>query len=209
MADVFLVRPFPNEINRMEAFRKESIIGLGWNELGDLKNNDIDKIREIIKKHVDSGTDVRSPLSNYNTFVNKIKIGDYIVSPEGATINIGIIKGDYFFDVDNDQEYGHQRNIEWIKKCLRDELTDELRGSLRVQRTVANLSKHKNAIESLIKDEKPQKLKDTEIYDSDIWITTIYQLRPDLKIEIKVPKDISQQEAARLGDYVTTLFWEK
>lgn len=69
----------------------------------------------------------------------------------------------------------------------------ELRSSLKVHRTTANLSHHIDEIEALCKGEKLAVTTD--------YIEVTYPLRADFEVSFKIPKDISKDEAQRLSSY--------
>ena len=74
----------------------------------------------------------------------------------------------------------------------------DLRSSLKVHRTTANLSHHADEIEALCKGEK---LAAPDVVD------VTYPLRPDFEVSFKIPKDISRDEAQRLSTYFASLYF--
>ncbi|MEI3364025.1 MAG: hypothetical protein V8R59_00150 [Enterocloster sp.] len=77
--------------------------------------------------------------------------------PNGEDIYLGEVTSDYYLDaaVDSNEEgYPHQRTAKWITNTSRKDLSMELRSSLKVHRTTANLSHHIDEIEALFVREK-------------------------------------------------------
>lgn len=205
----FLLRPFPG-VNRIDEFINESVVGLGWAELQNLSGKNKDELRQVIVDTVGEplvSNKLGSLLSLYNIFVNTMSIGDLIVCPNGQDIHFGKIEGDYFYNKDYvDLDYAHQRSVKWLSLYKRDELPEGLRKSLRVQRTTADLTKHLEVIEAFAYSNADDLKAELDIKNIDL-VKTVYQLRPDLQIEISVPSDITETEAQRLGDYIKTLYW--
>ena len=77
----------------------------------------------------------------------------------------------------------------------------DLRSSLKVHRTTANLSHHTDEIEALCKGEK--------IADITDFVEVTYPLRPDFEVSFRIPKDISSDEAQRLSSYFASLYFNK
>lgn len=206
----FLLRPVPGGVNRIDEFIKESIVGLGWSDFGDISGKNIDEIRQVIVDTVEAplvSNKLGSLLSVYNIFVNTMSIGDLIVCPNNQDIHFGIIEGKYFYNKDcMDLDYAHQRSVKWLSLHKRDELPEGLRKSLRVQRTIANLTKHLGIIEAFAYNNDEVLNVELDVENIDL-VKNVYRLRPDLQIEISVPSDITETEAQRLGDYVKTLHW--
>lgn len=208
----FLLRPSPGGDNRMKEFLKDEIIAIGWSHLNNLEGKDIDELRNLMVSSIDypdlkQGSKLGSALSVINNFVNNMKVGDFIVAPDGPIIYFGQIVSDYFFDSSHlNDDFAQQRRVKWLTSHTRDDLPDLLRRSLRVQRAIVNLTKHINTIKDLANNKNIEDCKELPDKTADL-ITTSYMLRPDFSIEISVPKNITETEAQRLGDFIKTLYW--
>lgn len=77
----------------------------------------------------------------------------------------------------------------------------DLRTSLKVHRTAADLSRHVDEIESLCNGQKPVLVTNA--------INVTYQLRPNFRISFKIPEDMSNDEAQRLSSYFESLYFKK
>ena len=105
-------------------FRNESIIAIGWEEMGDLSS--IPDNRESFKQKYMSVYPTASS-GNVNTcsgmlfrFVREMQIGDIVIHPSKADkqINLGRIEGGYAH-VSSRQNYTNQRKVKWIKHIPR------------------------------------------------------------------------------------------
>lgn len=95
----------------------------------------------------------------------------------------------------------HQRKAKWIKTISRNNLSKDLRSSLKVHRTAADLSRHAEEIESLCNGQKPASVTNS--------IDVTYPLRTNFNISFKIPKDMSCDEAQRLSSYFASLYFKK
>ncbi|MDA0196397.1 MAG: AAA family ATPase [Bacteroidetes bacterium] len=98
-----------------DEFYEGGILGLGWDEIGDLSQY---KSRDEIKKAlVDAygGTgSKKNDVSANDDFLNKIKIGDVIIAKKGRgeLLGYGVVTSDYIFDK-NRKNYQKTRQIDW------------------------------------------------------------------------------------------------
>lgn len=98
-----------------DEFYEGGILGLGWDEIGDLSQY---KSRYEIKKAlVDAygGTgSKKNDVSANDDFLNKIKIGDVIIAKKGRgeLLGYGVVTSDYIFDK-NRKNYQKTRQIDW------------------------------------------------------------------------------------------------
>ena len=89
--------------------KSKSIIGIGWNETGDLDGKSIKEVEEIInEKYPDSIT-----ASQFRNFL-KIKPGDIIIANKGKRkiVGIGKVLGEYRFD--DRQNLKHTFPVDWF-----------------------------------------------------------------------------------------------
>lgn len=98
-----------------DEFYQDGIIGLGWDEIGDLSQY---KSRGEIKKAlVDAYSGIgskKNDVSANDDFLNKIKIGDVIIAKKGRgeLLGYGVVTSDYIFDK-NRKNYQKTRQIDW------------------------------------------------------------------------------------------------
>ena len=101
-----------------EEFYNKGIMGLGWDNLGDLtKYKSKDAIAtKLIRINKSSTNENNNAISNYS-FANDMNIGDIVFAKKGRRelIGYGIVKSDYYFD-ERRNSYKSCRKVEWLKK---------------------------------------------------------------------------------------------
>lgn len=105
-------------------FLKESIIAIGWPEMGDLSL--IESTREAMKeKYAETFPDAKkggiaTGAGMLYRFCHEVRIGDYVVFPSkiNREINIGVIESDYVYDP-LQIEYVQTRKVKWLKHLPR------------------------------------------------------------------------------------------
>lgn len=207
--NAWLVRPFPHEIRRIDEFKENNIVAIGWPGIGDISKKSREDIKEILSgnPYKLKGLALGNAYATIDIFVNQMKIGDLVLTPDGDDIYLGEITGDYLLDssVDNNSTgYPHQRTVKWLENTSRKKLSMPLRTSLKVHRATANLTEHITEIETLScgKEYKEElKGKNQEI------IAVSYPLRPDYLVTFNVPSDITKEEAKRLSSYLENLYF--
>lgn len=210
MKNAWLVRPFPGGIRRVNEFKSNNIVAIGWPCIGDLTG----KLREDIKSILAdppynlSGIKLGNAYATVDIFVNRMQKGDLVLVPDGEDIYFGELISDYYLNssVDNmSQGYPHQRKVKWHSNSLRTDLSMPLRLSLKVHRATADLTKHLEEIDLLTQGKK---FPDGENNAVDP-IKVTYPLRTDFTISFEIPSDISSDEAKRLSKYIESLYFEK
>lgn len=210
MKNAWLVRPMPHGKNRVSEFKKKQIIAVGWPCIGDLNGKSREDLKQLLSKppYSLSGLALGNAYATIDIFVNQMQISDLVLMPNGDDIYFGEITSNYYMDstVDSDDEgYPHQRTIKWLSDASRKELSMDLRSSLKVHRTTANLSHHTKEIEALCHGEKI----DETILLQATTIDVSYPLRPNFNVSFKIPTDISSDEAQRLSAYFASLYFQK
>ena len=105
-------------------FLNNSVIAIGWSQLGDLSLITPDR-EAFRKKMTEAYPDAKKQAIATNTgqvyrFVNEVQTGDYVVFPSkiDRMINIGIIEGEYAYSPDTG-DYANQRKVKWLKHIPR------------------------------------------------------------------------------------------
>ena len=104
--------------SKWDDFYNEEIMGLGWDEIGDLsKYNNRIEIRESLIKHYGGEGSKKNDVSALDDFVNKMKIGDIIIAKKGTTtyLGYGYVSSEYYYD-ENAIDYKSRRKVNWEKK---------------------------------------------------------------------------------------------
>lgn len=113
-------------------FLPNNIIGIGWEEMGDIKcagdnRDDIKKKYAEIYPDATSGS-IATCVGMLYRFVYEVQIGDYVVYPSKADrkINIGVIESDYYNEP-AENKYTQRIKVKWLKSFPR---TDFSQGAL-------------------------------------------------------------------------------
>lgn len=209
MNNAWLIRPYPHKQPRLSEFLNNGIIAVGWPCIGDLTGKSREKLKETLSEppYGLEGLMLGNAYATIDIFINQMKVGDLLLMPDGDDIYLGIISSDYYLDpsVDNNKDgYPHQRKAQWLKNTSRKELSKELRSSLKVHRTAANLSHHFTEIDALIHDKE---VPATTPASTDT-IDVSYPLRPNYNVSFTIPTDITADEAKRLSAYFASLYFK-
>jgi 5-methylcytosine-specific restriction protein B len=101
--------------SKWEEFYSQGIMGIGWDEMGDLKQcPGKDAMKTKMKELYGAEYSyINSALATWQ-FTNEIKAGDIVYAKKGMRkiIGRGIVESDYIFDTGRD-EYKHIRKIKW------------------------------------------------------------------------------------------------
>lgn len=225
MKNAWLIRPLPHGKERHSEFLARGIIAVGWPKIGDLTGKSRGQLKEILSKPPYSydGLRLGNAYASIDILVNQMHSGDLLLMPNGDEIYFGEITGKYYYDPskDNDEDgYPHQREVKWLTTIpiSRQLLSKELRYSLKVHRTTANLSHHYAEIDALSHGREflasPEEsvtlaspVNSIAATGKPNMIEISYPLRPDCMVTARIPKDINEQEAKRLGMYFSSLYF--
>lgn len=205
MKQTWLVRPVPHGTNRIEEFRAQNIIAIGWPELQDLTGFSREGLKALLAQapYGYSGLALGNAYATIDIFVNQMHPGDLVLVANGDDIYFAEITSKYQFnDAHTDDGYPHQRTVKWLlpASISRQTLSKELRSSLKVHRTTANLSHHEKEIEALAAGKAFAREAEKDISIS-------YPLRPDYSVSFTIPSDISKSEAERLSIYFRSIYF--
>ncbi len=204
----WLLRPFPHgDTKRLDAFQANNFVAIGWPNIGDLSGKSREDIKELLsgEPYHYSGVVLGNAYATIDILVNRMQKGDYLLIPDGDEIYFAVVDSAYVFDqtVDNETEgYPHQRKVKsFTASHLRTELSKQLRSSLKVHRTTADLSKHYDEIKALA---------DGGSFCADCEdVEVSYTLRPNYTVTFSVPDDITKTEAKRLSMYLASLYFQE
>lgn len=206
MKNAWLIRPKPHGANRRAEFKEKNIISVGWSGIGSLEGKSREDLMQLLSLPPYSleGQKLGVAYSTLDLFVNKMQVGDLVLMPYKDEMTFGEIAGGYSYDPDAEQDgYPHQRAVKWLRTAYRDDLSDDLRLSLRAPTIAANLSSHLAEIEAFCNGEPP---KPSAPPAQDV-LEVSYPLRPDFLLSFQIPKDLSREEAQRLSTYFSTLYF--
>ncbi len=104
-----------NNSSKWEEFYSQGIMGIGWDEMGDLKQYPSKDAMKTKMKELYGAeySYMNSALATWQ-FANEIQAGDIVYAKKGMhkVIGRGIVESDYIFDAGRD-EYKHIRKIKW------------------------------------------------------------------------------------------------
>lgn len=101
-----------------DEFYKLGIMGIGWDDVTDLKGfSSKEEIKDYMKKVYDPSYSYKNNAHCLWQFANEIKIGDVIFVKKGMhkIIGKGVVTSDYIYDSTR-ETYKHIRKVEWTNK---------------------------------------------------------------------------------------------
>ncbi len=124
-------------------FQKDSLVAIGWNELGEL--TELDTAEGIRKLYLtmyigEKPGKVNNAVAMIFKFRAVLKPGDKVAtySPESREYLVGTIKGEYEYAPN--RKYHHVRSVEWSGTVGRDSLKPSSRNSLGTALTLTQLN---------------------------------------------------------------------
>lgn len=127
-------------------FYKESIMALGWDNLGNLKNyHSQDEIAQELQKH---GSQDSYPMNNSKAnweFANEMNMGDIVYVKKGLEpilLGRGVVASDYIYD-DTRNEYKSIRRVNWTHNGIYNVDFNELDIKQWNQKTLTDISENK------------------------------------------------------------------
>ena len=146
----WIYAPGPNA-SKWDEHYDEGIMALGWEKLGNISKY---KSRAAIKSALDkyypnkstaSGGSRMNDVCANDDFVNKMKVGDIIISKQGKKqyLGYGIVVSEYYFD-EAKKEYNSRRKVEWKKRGIWLEEKHDI-----VLKTLTDVTKYSDYIDRL------------------------------------------------------------
>lgn len=206
MKQAWLLRPYPNNVKRLDEFRRDEVTAIGWAELGDLSGLTREEIKAKLQAgpFLLAGTRLGNSYATVDIFVNRMQKDDLLLVPDGDDIVFARVESGYFFEPGRqDDGYPHQRRVTWLRNTARSALSMDLRMSLKSQRTAADLTKHLPEIEALARGEE------NPAGDARKTISVSYPLRRDFSVRFEVPENLTKGEAKRLASFFEGLYFEE
>ena len=113
---VWLISP-GRQAEHWEEFVEEGIIGIGWDEVGDLSDltSKVD-IERALLQHRSHDTSAAIDARACYEFAHEMAVGDVLFSKRGTTeiVGVGIVESAYRFDASRDR-YCHVRSVRWLR----------------------------------------------------------------------------------------------
>ena len=161
-----------------DEFYKSGIMGIGWDDVTDLKGfSSKEKIKEYMKKVYDPSYSYKNNAHCLWQFANEIKVGDVIFVKKGMhkIIGKGIVTSDYIYDTSR-STYKHIRKVDWQNNG-EWEHPDQA-----VIKTLTNISAYPDYVQKLLalfaKDASEEVSEQKEIkyplYSKDDFLNEVY-----------------------------------
>ncbi|MCH8546334.1 MAG: AAA family ATPase [Cryomorphaceae bacterium] len=134
--------------SKWDEFYEQGIMGLGWDNLGDLTQFDTKEEIEKRLKELENTKKSKKNDANANfDFYKSISIGDIIIAKKGRSeyLGYGIVTSDYFYDKQRN-DYRKVRKVDWKKRGHWDEPDKDV-----VLKTLTDITKYPNYVNKLIK----------------------------------------------------------
>lgn len=118
---------------------ENDLIAIGFLNDDDLKGKSKDELKDIAQKN----DETKYAWSAMDTFINKIKIDDYVLVSNGnhKIRAIGQVKGAYIYQSDIPIKYKHTRKVEWLYKNDIDIPINEIYEKVLSQQTIYQFDK--------------------------------------------------------------------
>jgi hypothetical protein len=122
---VWCVRPGRANV-ALSQFTSDSVIGVGWNELGDLRDtaNDLEALKTALRRTYPD-EHAESAAGTIRRFLNDIAIGDLIVTPGGGVFHLGRVVGEPEYDPNTSAAFKTTRRVSWVARVERDRVSAE------------------------------------------------------------------------------------
>lgn len=134
--------------SKWDEFYSSGIMGLGWDEIGDLNLLGDKKhiAAELKRVYRNEGSAKNDALANYQ-FRDSLAVGDIVIAKQGRTsyLGYGIVSSDYYYD-SNRNDYQKLRSVKWRKRGVWEEGNQDI-----VLKTLTDISKYPDYVQKLIK----------------------------------------------------------
>ena len=195
-----------NNNELVDTFVGESLVAVGWSELGDLSEcNSREEIKERYREVYEKRKTgrVNTDSGQLHTFVNRFEEGDRVLTydKDAREYHAGTVAESYQFDPDGaPDEYPHSRPVDWEGDTLsRDSFTSSAQNTLGGALTVFSLGNCHSQIENLLRGEEAE--EEDEIEDNPPFIQEVESRSEELISDIVAdidPLDLEELVAAVL-----------
>ena len=149
-----------------DEYYQDGIMGLGWNEIGDLR--EYRKQQDLVaplKLHYGAGTSQKNNADMLYGFANEMKPGDIVFAKKGRSLIVGrgVVTSDYYYDGNHDNQ-PHLRKVNWTNKG--EWKTD----SMLAMKTLTNITRYTDDVKQLNKLIEGKNSSDSvESTDKQYW----------------------------------------
>jgi hypothetical protein len=153
---MWVVRPEPNFVDRLENFLSEGMVAIGWPKVGDISGG---LLREDMAKRLcgayehyrdENKNDLSVAAGILERFANQLQPDDYVMVPRDDDVFVGEVTGEYFFRPElmgegPDQGYPHWHKVSYLTGkepfCRIRELPLGVRRAIDCNLTVFSINK--------------------------------------------------------------------
>lgn len=161
-----------------DEFYKSGIMGIGWDDVTDLKGfSSKEEIKDYMKKVYDPSYSYKNNAHCLWQFANEIKVGDVIFVKKGMhkIIGKGIVTSDYIYDTSR-STYKHIRKVNWQNKGEWEH------PGQAVMKTLTNISAYPDYVQKLLalfaedtsEEVSEQKEIKYPLYSKDDFLNEVY-----------------------------------
>ena len=161
-----------------DEFYKSGIMGIGWDDVTDLKGfSSKEEIKDYMKKVYDPSYSYKNNAHCLWQFANEIKVGDVIFVKKGMhkIIGKGIVTSDYIYDTSR-STYKHIRKVDWQNKGEWEH------PGQAVMKTLTNISAYPDYVQKLLalfaedtsEEVSEQKEIKYPLYSKDDFLNEVY-----------------------------------
>ena len=161
-----------------DEFFKNGIMGIGWDEVTNLKDfASKEEIKEFMKKVYDASYSYKNNAHCLWQFANEIKVGDVVFVKKGMhkIIGRGVVTSDYIYDSSRDT-YKHIRKVDWQNNGEWEH------PGQAVMKTLTNISAYPDYVQKLLDlfaEDSPEEVSEQkEIkyppYSKDYFLNEVY-----------------------------------
>jgi len=195
MAGYWFVRSGNRDDNIWDIVEEQSLITIGWNQVGDLSGLTYDQMVEGCREFYDPVWAGRDANMLYR-FAHEIEDGDVVLTalPPERMLLIGRVTGDYVYTAppdhhaaDNLRQLVHTRRVEWLRTDISFD-TCRRHGIPFGRITLWDASRYGEVIEALLDSDEDDDEDDIELYDGEMQ----FRLERDLQAAIR--ENITQLE---------------
>lgn len=167
-----------NNASMWDEFYKSGIMGIGWDDVTDLKGfSSKEEIKDYMKKVYDPSYSYKNNAHCLWQFANEIKVGDVIFVKKGMhkIIGKGIVTSDYIYDTSR-STYKHIRKVDWQNKGEWEH------PGQAVMKTLTNISAYPDYVQKLLalfaedtsEEVSEQKEIKYPLYSKDDFLNEVY-----------------------------------
>jgi restriction system protein len=192
---------------RIEEFEKQSIVSIGWAEMGNLSSlNTWDEFRQAVARAypADNKFKVGNAAGQLFRFARDIKVGDAIVTyhPSERHYLVGTVTGAYEYRPEASVEQPNQHAVQWRGRVPRDQLSVAARNTLGAISTLFSLPAE-------VMSEMEHLLSGEALPTPPVVEAIVPQLTPAAEQVADIYKDIQNRAFEFIKDRVDQLQWDE